>query len=191
MIVLRPFALLGLLAVAASFLLDGCASKAGTSGGATVPPPKPHVEERIAAARVQELPPPPEPAPVPLRSVEMAARNATGEQNIPFPDVLFDFDQYVLRDDALNAVEANAKRLKDNRVTKVLLEGRCDEIGTAEYNLVLGERRALSVKRYLESLGLNQVQVDVTSYGKDRPLCLQHNPVCWQKNRSVHFVVKE
>ena len=191
MIVLRPFALLGLLAVAASFLLDGCASKAGTSGGATVTPPKPRVEERIAAAPVQEIPPPPEPAPVPLRSVEMAARNATGEQNIPFPDVLFDFDQYVLRDDALNAVEANAKRLKDNRVTKVLLEGRCDEIGTAEYNLVLGERRALSVKRYLESLGLNQVQVDVTSYGKDRPLCLQHNPVCWQKNRSVHFIVKE
>lgn len=191
MICLRPFAILGLLAVAAPFLLDGCASKAGTSGGATVTPPKPRVEERIAAAPVQEIAPPPEPAPVPLRSVEMAARNATGEQNIPFPDVLFDFDQYVLRDDALNAVEANAKRLKDNRVTKVLLEGRCDEIGTAEYNLVLGERRALSVKRYLESLGLNQLQVDVTSYGKDRPLCLQHNPVCWQKNRSVHFIVKE
>lgn len=191
MIVLRPFALLGLLAVAAPFLLDGCASKAGTSGGATVTPPKPRVEERIAAAPVQEIPPPPESAPVPLRSVEMAARNATGEQNIPFPDVLFDFDQYVLRDDALNAVEANAKRLKDNRVTKVLLEGRCDEIGTSEYNLVLGERRALSVKRYLESLGMSQLQVDVTSYGKDRPLCLQHNPVCWQKNRSVHFIVKE
>ena len=191
MICLRPFAMLGLLAVAAPFLLEGCASKAGTSGGATVTPPKPRVEERIAAAPVQEIAPPPEPAPVPLRSVEMAARNATGEQNIPFPDVLFDFDQYVLRDDALNAVEANAKRLKDNRVTKVLLEGRCDEIGTAEYNLVLGERRALSVKRYLESLGLNQLQVDVTSYGKDRPLCLQHNPVCWQKNRSVHFIVKE
>mgnify|MGYP000914057954 CR=1 FL=1 len=190
MICLRPFALLGLLAVV-PFALDGCSSKAGTSGGVTVTPAKPRVEERIAAAPVQEIPPPPEPVPVPLRSVEMAARNATGEQNIPFPDVLFDFDQYVLRDDALNAVEANAKRLKDNRVTKVLLEGRCDEIGTAEYNLVLGERRALSVKRYLESLGLGQVQVDVTSYGKDRPLCLQHNPVCWQKNRSVHFVVKE
>lgn len=191
MIRLRPFVLLGLLAVVAPSFLDGCASKSGTSGGATVTPPKPRVEEKIAAAPVQEIPPPPEAAPVPLRSVEMAARNATGEQNIPFPDVLFDFDQYVLRDDALNAVEANAKRLKDNRVTKVLLEGRCDEIGTSEYNLVLGERRALSVKRYLESLGMSQVQVDVTSYGKDRPLCLQHNPVCWQKNRSVHFVVKE
>ena len=76
-------------------------------------------------------------------------------------------------------------------MTKVLLEGRCDEVGTSEYNLVLGERRALSVKRYLESLGMSRLQVDVTSYGKDRPLCLQHNPVCWQKNRSVHFIVKE
>ncbi len=191
MIVLRPFVLVGLLAVAAPFLLDGCASKKGASGGATVTPSKPRVEERIAAAPVQEIPPPPEPTPAPLRSVEMAARNATGEQNIPFPDVLFDFDQYVLRDDALTAVEANAKRLKENRVTKVLLEGRCDEVGTSEYNLVLGERRALSVKRYLESLGMSQLQVEVTSYGKDRPLCLQHNPVCWQKNRSVHFIVKE
>ncbi|MBS0178464.1 MAG: OmpA family protein [Nitrospira sp.] len=187
----RPFALLGLSAVAALLFLDGCASKAGTSAGTTVMPPKPRVEERVAAAPVQEVPPPVEPAPVPLRSVEMAARNATGEQNIPFPDVLFDFDQYVLRDDALTAVEDNAKRLRDSHVTKVLLEGRCDEIGTSEYNLVLGERRALSVKRYLESLGMSQLQVDVTSYGKDRPLCLQHNPVCWQKNRSVHFVVKE
>jgi peptidoglycan-associated lipoprotein len=192
MICLRPFVLLGLLAVAGPLLLDGCASKSGTSGGATTAPvPKPRVEERVAAAPVQEIPPLPEEAPVPLRSTEMAVRNATGEQNIPFPDVLFDFDQYVLRDDALTAVEDNAKRLKDNRVVKVLLEGRCDEIGTSEYNLVLGERRALSVKRYLESLGLSQVQVDVTSYGKDRPLCLQHNPVCWQKNRSVHFIVKE
>ena len=191
MIRLRPFVLLGLLVVTGPELLGGCASKSGTSGGNTSTVPRPRMEERIIAAPVQETPRPPEAAPVPLRSTEMAARNATGEQNIPFPDVLFDFDQYVLRDDALTAVEDNARRLKDHQVTRVVLEGRCDEIGTAEYNLVLGERRALSVKRYLESLGLNQLQVDVTSFGKDRPLCLQHNPVCWQKNRSVHFVVKD
>ena len=68
MICLRPFALLGLLAVV-PFALDGCSSKAGTSGGVTVTPAKPRVEERIAAAPVQEIPPPPEPVPVPLRSV--------------------------------------------------------------------------------------------------------------------------
>jgi len=191
MIRLRPCVLLGLLAVAGPAFLDGCASKSGTSGGNTATVQKPRMEERVVAAPVQETAPPPEAAPVPFRSTEMAARNATGEQNIPFPDVLFDFDQYVLRDDALTAVEDNAKRLRDHQVTKVVLEGRCDEIGTTEYNLVLGERRALSVKRYLESLGFSKLQVDVTSYGKDRPLCLQHNPVCWQKNRSVHFIVKD
>jgi peptidoglycan-associated lipoprotein len=191
MIRFRPFALLGLLVVTGPFLLDGCAGKSEMSGGKTVTAPKARMEERIAAAPLQEAAPPPEAPPVPLRSVEMASRNATGDLNIPFPDVLFDFDQYVLRDEALTTVEENAKRLKDHGVTKVLLEGRCDEVGTAEYNMVLGERRALGVKRYLESLGLNALEVDVTSFGKDRPLCLQHNPVCWQKNRSVHFVVKD
>ncbi len=191
MIRMRPLALVGLLALTGGTVLDGCASKSGTSGGNTVGSPKPRTEERIAAPVVKEIEPPAEPAPAPLRSVEMAARNATGQQNIPFPDVLFDFDQYVLRDDALMTVEANAKRLKDNGVKKILLEGRCDEIGTSEYNMVLGERRASHVKRYLENLGIENLQIEVTSYGKDRPLCLQHNASCWQKNRSVHFVVRD
>lgn len=178
--------------LAALAMITGCASKSGTSGGATAEP-KPMAVEDVAPAPVAEVPPPPpdrEPG-VPLRSVEMAARNSTGAQNIPFPDVLFDFDQYVLRDDALTTVEENAKRLKANGVTKILLEGRTDEIGTVEYNLVLGERRARGVQRYLENLGLETLQIEVTSFGKDRPLCLQHNTACWQKNRSVHFVVKD
>jgi peptidoglycan-associated lipoprotein len=170
----------------------GCAGKKGTSGGVTAEP-RPMVEEDVAPAPVAEIPPaPPEKEePVPLRSVEMEARNSTGVQNIPFPDVLFDFDQYVLRDDALSTVEENAKRLKANGVKRILLEGRTDEIGTVEYNLVLGERRAKGVQHYLENLGLETLQIEVTSFGKDRPLCLQHNASCWQKNRSVHFVVKD
>jgi peptidoglycan-associated lipoprotein len=188
---IRPLVLAGLLAISGAFL-DGCASKSGTSGGTTATGQKPRVEERIAAPPMKEIAPPAETAPAPpLRSVEMAARNATGPQSIPFPDVLFDFDQYVLRDDALVTVEANAKRLKDNGVKRILLEGRCDEIGTEEYNMVLGERRASGVKRYLEDLGFEDLHIEVTSYGKDRPLCLQHNAACWQKNRSVHFVVKD
>jgi peptidoglycan-associated lipoprotein len=180
------------LVLSALFLAAGCASKSGTSGGATAEP-KPMVVEDVTPAPVAEVPPePPEKEePVPLRSVEMAARNSTGVQNIPFPDVLFDFDQYVLRDDALSTVEENAKRLRANGVKKILLEGRTDEIGTVEYNLVLGERRAKGVQHYLENLGLETLQIEVTSFGKDRPLCLQHNASCWQKNRSVHFVVKD
>lgn len=181
---------IGLL-VASLALVTGCASRSGTSGGATSEP-KPMVVEDVAPAPVAEIPPPsPDSEPVPLRSVEMAARNSTGAQNIPFPDVLFDFDQYVLRDDALTTLEENARRLKANGVKKILLEGRTDEIGTVEYNLVLGERRAKGVQRYLENLGLETLQIEVTSFGKDRPLCLQHNAACWQKNRSVHFVVKD
>ena len=92
---------------------------------------------------------------------------------------------------AIMVVAENAKRLKANGVKRILLEGRTDEVGTVEYNLVLGERRAKGVQRYLENLGLEALQIEVTSFGKDRPLCLQHNPSCWQKNRSVHFIVKD
>ena len=181
---------IGLL-VASLALVTGCAGRSGTSGGATAEP-KPMAVEDVAPAPVAEVPsPPPGSEPVPLRSVEMAARNSTGAQNIPFPDVLFDFDQYVLRDDALTVVEENARRLKANGVRKILLEGRTDEIGTEDYNFVLGERRARGVQHYLENLGLETLQIEVTSFGKDRPLCLQHNAGCWQKNRSVHFVVKD
>jgi peptidoglycan-associated lipoprotein len=183
---------LSLVLIALVFLAAGCAGRKGASGGATAEP-KPMVVEDVTPTPVAEIPPtaPGKEESVPLRSVEMAARNSTGAQNIPFPDVLFDFDQYVLRDDALSTVEENAKRLKANGVKRILLEGRTDEIGTVEYNLVLGERRAKGVQRYLENLGLEALQIEITSFGKDRPLCLQHNADCWQKNRSVHFVVRE
>ncbi|WP_447603926.1 OmpA family protein [Nitrospira sp. Nam80] len=186
------FRTVGFFMAAALVAATGCAGRSGTSGGETSEP-KPMAVEQVAPAPVKEvpLPPPDNEPPPPLRSVEMAARNSTGVQNIPFPDVLFDFDQYVLRDDALTTVEENAKRLKANGIKRIVLEGRTDEIGTVEYNLVLGERRARGVQHYLENLGLETLQIEVTSFGKDRPLCLQHNTVCWQKNRSVHFVVKD
>ena len=105
-------------------------------------------------------------------------------------DVLFDFDEAILRHDALPVLEANAKRLKQDGVKRLTLEGRGDEVGTSAYNLVLGERRARSVRSYLQELGLS-VQFKTTSYGKDRPLCFQHSEGCMQKNRSVHFTVKD
>ena len=105
-------------------------------------------------------------------------------------DVLFDFDRASLRVDALTVLEMNAKRLKETGVSRLLLEGRGDEIGTAAYNIVLGDRRAKNVQSYLQQLGL-AVDLRTTSYGKDRPLCFQHNSECLQRNRSVHFMVKE
>lgn len=121
---------------------------------------------------------------------ELSSRNASGLASGLLMDALFDFDRDNLRSDALTIVEANAKRLKDQHPTRVLLEGRGDEVGTSAYNLVLGERRAKNVKHYLQQLGLS-LDIKTTSYGKDRPLCFEHSADCMQKNRSVHFVVKE
>jgi peptidoglycan-associated lipoprotein len=121
---------------------------------------------------------------------ELASRNASGLSAGLLTDALFDFDRDNLRPDALSIVEANAKRLKDLHPTRVLLEGRGDEVGTSAYNLVLGERRAKNVKHYLQQLGLSH-EIKTTSYGKDRPLCFDHTTECMQKNRSVHFMIKE
>jgi peptidoglycan-associated lipoprotein len=105
-------------------------------------------------------------------------------------DVPFDFDRSGLRIDAVAIVETNAKNLSKDTVSQIVLEGRADEIGTAAYNMVLGERRAKTVKRYLEDLGFPSSILSVVTYGKDRPLCFEHTPDCWQKNRSVRFTVK-
>lgn len=105
-------------------------------------------------------------------------------------DVPFDFDRYGLRMDAVAIVETNAQNLSKDAVSQIVLEGRADEIGTAAYNMVLGERRAKTVKRYLENLGFPPSILSVVTYGKDRPLCFEHTPECWQKNRSVRFTVK-
>ncbi len=150
----------------------------------------PATEERVAAAPLKEIPP----AESPIVSSRVAPPpDLPAERPIQryLLDIPFDFDQSSLRLDAIAMVEANARRLKEDGVKKVLLEGRADEIGTSEYNLVLGERRARGVKHYLESLGLVPLVIDTTSYGKDRPLCTQHSAECWQKNRSVRFVVRE
>jgi peptidoglycan-associated lipoprotein len=107
-------------------------------------------------------------------------------------DIPFNFDQYALRFDAAAKIEVNAMRLKEQgeESKDLLLEGRCDEIGTTEYNLVLGDRRAQAVKRYLIDLGIPATEIATISYGKDKPVCLDHTADCWAKNRTVHFVVK-
>jgi peptidoglycan-associated lipoprotein len=105
-------------------------------------------------------------------------------------DVFFDYDRFTLRNEAKATLEANVRWLRDENGIKVLIEGHCDERGTLAYNLVLGERRAQSVKRYLQELGVPASQVHITSYGKERPFCGEHREACWQQNRRAHFVVQ-
>ena len=102
-------------------------------------------------------------------------------------DIFFDFDRFAIRDEARSGLEANAGLLKSQSGEKILVEGHCDERGTSAYNLVLGERRAQAATQYLRDLGVPSSQMQITSYGKERPFCAEHSEACWQSNRRAHF----
>ncbi|TAJ33347.1 MAG: hypothetical protein EPO64_01050 [Nitrospirae bacterium] len=105
-------------------------------------------------------------------------------------DVFFDYDRATVRTDAKAVLEANARFLKVEKGWHLSIAGHCDERGTLAYNLVLGERRAQATKRYLADLGIPAAQIQVTSYGKEKPFCTEHSKECWQKNRRAHFAAQ-
>ena len=105
-------------------------------------------------------------------------------------DVFFDYDSFHIRQDAIPVLDANAGWLRANGSKAVLIEGHCDERGTMAYNLVLGEKRARTAKKYLLDLGVQASQLQITSYGEARPFCKQQNEDCYQQNRRAHFVTK-
>jgi len=105
-------------------------------------------------------------------------------------DVFFDFDKYDIRPNDAKTLDANASWLKSNPNHLVLIEGHCDERGTNEYNLALGERRAKSTMNYLVSQGVQANRITIISYGEERPQCTEHTESCWAKNRRAHFLVK-
>jgi peptidoglycan-associated lipoprotein len=104
-------------------------------------------------------------------------------------DAFFDYDQSDLREDARTALAANATWLKKYNSIQILVEGHCDERGTAAYNLALGDSRANAVKEYLVSLGIDGSRVRTVSYGKERPFCTESSESCWQQNRRGHLVI--
>lgn len=104
-------------------------------------------------------------------------------------DIHFDFDKYDIRPGDAQILKENAALLMKNPGVKIQIEGHCDERGTVEYNLALGERRANSAKRYLSSLGLTADRISAISYGKEKPLDPGHNEEAWAKNRRDHFIV--
>jgi peptidoglycan-associated lipoprotein len=105
-------------------------------------------------------------------------------------DIHFDFDKYDIRPDAARVLDKNAGWLKSHAGDLLLVEGHCDERGTSEYNLALGERRAKATMNYLTSQGVDARRITVISYGEDRPQCREHTEACWAKNRRAHFLVK-
>lgn len=105
-------------------------------------------------------------------------------------DIFFDYDRFTVRADGVQAMEQNARWLRAHKGQNVLIEGHCDERGTQAYNLVLGEKRARSAKRYLEDLGIAGSQLQIISYGENRPVCKEQTENCYQRNRRAHFVAK-
>ena len=102
-------------------------------------------------------------------------------------DVHFGYNRSKIRDGDKPGLDALAQKLKEDGRRKVLVEGHCDGRGTANYNLMLGERRAKSVKQYLMKAGAPDSQIEVVSFGKEKPLCMEMIDKCWQNNRRAHF----
>jgi len=131
---------------------------------------------------VPQAPPPPPPPPV---------TSITGAISSTVMDAYFDYDSTDIREDARNVLsrdsDAIKKILQDFPSARLVIEGHCDERGSAEYNLGLGDRRATAAKEFLMQLGIPADRLTTISYGKERPQCTESNEACWQKNRRAHF----
>ena len=109
------------------------------------------------------------------------------EQNVR--DAFFDFNKADIRPDARDALTKDAEFLRSYSSVHITIEGHCDERGSTEYNLGLGQRRAQASKNYLVSLGISADRIDTVSWGKERPFCTESTEECWQQNRRGHFVM--
>jgi peptidoglycan-associated lipoprotein len=172
-------------------LSGGCAKKHAdlTPTPTPEPPPAPAAE-----SPAPPVAPPaaaaPAPAPDPLAGDLAAVNRYVREQGL-LADVLFEYDRDDLTEAARRQLETNARFLKDRPQFRVALEGHADERGTVEYNVALGQKRAVSARSHLDALGIPLERLQPTSYGEERPLCTDPSENCWQRNRRVHFEIVE
>jgi peptidoglycan-associated lipoprotein len=190
--------LLVLAVAAAALFAAGCAKKKVAVQSPPPPAPAP------AAAAVRPAQPAPTrtattAAPTPAPVAQSAARMPDAQTRARIDtllgrieDAYFDYDRHTLRPDAVKALEADSTELrdilKDYPDYKLTIEGHCDERGSAEYNIALGQERAGAAKAYLVQVGIPDGQLGTVSYGKEKPVCDEHDEACWQKNRRVHIV---
>jgi peptidoglycan-associated lipoprotein len=177
--------------VALTLLLAGCPKRPAMTA-ATAPPPVPP-----PAAAPPTPAPAPAPAPVPAPVAPPTAAPAPPappkeyRTNDALKPIFFAFDKSNIRPDDAKVLDATAAYLKANPGQLVLIEGHCDERGTSEYNLALGERRAKSAMNYLVANGVEPGRITTISYGKERPVCSEHTEACWSRNRNDTFLTKE
>jgi peptidoglycan-associated lipoprotein len=185
------------LAVAlAPLVIAGCSKKAVTAA----PPPPPPAPAATTARNTpppapvrqvaRQTPPPATPASRRLPDAKTQAR--IDELLARIQDAYFDYNRHELRPDALSTLQADSRELRDIIVQypsyKLTIEGYCDERGSAEYNMALGDARGKAAKDFLVGVGIPSNQLQVVSYGKEKQVCDEHNESCWQKNRRVHIL---
>jgi len=188
-----PKLLLMLSAVAVMSLVG-----AGCKKNAAMAPPAPPAAPVAAVSA-------PKPTPAPMRAAvtppaarpapnypPAATRARIDELLAKIEDAYFDYNKATIRPDAVKALQADSAELRDILAQypnyKLTIEGHCDERGSEEYNMALGDRRAAASKEYLVEVGIPAVQLNVISYGKESPECTEHDETCWQRNRRVHIV---
>lgn len=149
----------------------GCSKKPKPSTDVSPPVAAPSAEPEPAEPSEPVLTP--EPSPV-----------------IELEDIFFDYDKFSLKPDACESLTRNAKALLDAPGTCVLIEGHCDERGTLEYNLALGDRRARGARDFLIRYGVDPSRITMISYGEERPFARGHNEAAWALNRRGHFIIR-
>src|SRR5215813_11627513 len=191
---MRSRLLLLTMGVSLVAITSGCHKKAAM---ATPPPapapvresPRPAAEPQRQRPAVVAVTPKPEPA----AEVVVSKNTPKSLEDLlnQLLDAYFDYDKATLRSDAQTALNKNSAALKsllqEFPNTKFLVEGNCDERGSAEYNLALGDRRAAAAKEFLVQIGVPAERLTTVSYGKERPVCTDSNENCWQKNRRAHL----
>jgi len=193
---MKRFSVPVLIAVAAvAMVASGCHKKVAAAKPPATPAPAVATNTSPAPASTPRSTPPQQraesAAPAP-RYPDAKTRARIDELLARIEDAYFDYDKHTLRPDAIKALQADSTELRDIIVQypdyKLTIEGHCDERGSEEYNRALGDARAQSAKDYLVGVGISSAQLSVISYGKDKPVCEEHNEACWQKNRRIHIV---
>ncbi len=181
--------LLWVLVIVFSYVLIGCAQRKVvqpeqpplTPGDSRATAPEGRPEQWVPEEKITE---------------QQIAKIETGEGEMPkyaeeksiFDDIYFDFDKYDIRPDAKQILQSISDWMIKNKSADLLIEGHCDERGTNEYNLALGDRRAKAARDYLVALGIPSSRINIISYGEEKPLCIEKTEGCWQKNRRAHFI---
>jgi peptidoglycan-associated lipoprotein len=189
--------------LAVPLLLGACAKRPAVSAvqapaptaetAVVTPPPAPAPPPPAPVAPSPAATPPPPASPPPPVVVTPEAPRPAPAEFMDHPDVrpiYFAFDRDAIRPGDAKILDANAAWLKENDGYLVLIEGHCDERGTEQYNLVLGERRAVAAMSYLIKRGVASNRLSVVSYGEERPACPERTGACWAKNRRAQFKVR-